>query len=76
MLTKRTTSTNNDDILVNMIGTTVSNLSFVLLYQRTVARKEINTVAKTKNTKACKNYNNCIGNKRVKSSNSLVCKTC
>ena len=49
-------------------------LQWFLLYQRIVARKEINTVAKTKNTKARKNVNNCIGNKWVKSSNSWVCK--
>ena len=44
-----------------------------LLYQRMVAKKEISTVAKTKNTKARKNFDNCIGNKWVKSSSSWVC---
>ena len=38
------------------------NLS-TMLDQRMVTRKEINTDAKTKNTKARKNFYNCIGNK-------------
>ena len=40
-----------------------NEVNFTMLYQRMVARKEISTVAKTKNSKARKNSNNCIGNK-------------
>ena len=38
-----------------------------------VARKETKHGCKTKNTKARKNFNNCIENKEVKSLNNWVC---
>ena len=41
-----------------------------------IVRKEINTVAKSKNTKARKNFNICIGNEYVKVQITGFVKTC
>ena len=50
------------DILI--VGLKVLRLTeCLLLYQRMVSRKEINTLANTKYTKARKNFNSCTGNK-------------